>query len=81
MKNELIPASLSLKVKKLIKTSEKVILDCCLDNGAIVAANSTKPYYPKEAKNYFYVWPRDASFTCIAADILGITNIQEKFFD
>lgn len=69
------------KIKQLIKTSKKVILDCSLDNGAIVAANSTKLYYPKEVKNYFYVWPRDASFTCIAADILGIKNIQEKFFD
>jgi len=68
------------KIKRLIKTSKRVILDCSLENGAIVAANSTKPYYPKEAKNYFYVWPRDASFTCIAADVLGINDIQEKFF-
>ena len=69
------------KIKQLIKTSKKVILSCCLENGAIVAANSTKSYYPKEAKNYFYIWPRDASFTCIAADILGIKDIQEKFFN
>ncbi len=68
------------KIKSLIEISKKVIFDCCLENGAIVAANSTKNYYPKEAKNYFYIWPRDASFTCIAADILGL-NIQEKFFD
>ncbi len=71
---------MKVKVKKLIKTSQKVILDCCLENGAIVAANSTKPYYADEAKNYFYVWPRDASFTCLAADMLGIKDIQEKFF-
>lgn len=69
------------KIRKLIQTSRKVILDCCLENGAIVAANSAKEYYPKEAKNYFYVWPRDASFACIAADVLGIKDIQEKFFD
>ncbi len=69
------------KIRKLIRTSRKVILDCCLENGAIVAANSAKPYYPKEAKNYFYVWPRDASFTCVAADILGIKDIQGNFFD
>jgi GH15 family glucan-1,4-alpha-glucosidase len=40
----------------------------------------TKNHYPKEAKNYFYVWPRDASFTCIAADILKL-DIHEKIFD
>ncbi len=68
------------KIKKLIETSRRVILDCSLENGAIVAANSTKNYFPKETKNYFYVWPRDAAFTCIAADLLGL-DIQEKFFD
>lgn len=70
-----------IKINQLIEESKKVILDCCLENGAIVAANSTKPYYPKEAKNYFYVWPRDASFTCLAADILGMNEIQEKFYE
>ena len=28
------------KIKQLIKTSKKVILDCSLENGAIVAANT-----------------------------------------
>lgn len=68
------------RVKQLIDVSKRVIVDCSLENGAIVAANSTKPYFPKEAKNYFYVWPRDASFICVAADLLGL-NIQEKFFE
>jgi GH15 family glucan-1,4-alpha-glucosidase len=66
---------------KLIQASKDIILDCCLENGAIVAANSMKITYPKEAKNYFYVWPRDASYSCMALDILGITDVQEKFFD
>jgi GH15 family glucan-1,4-alpha-glucosidase len=52
-----------------------------LENGAIVAANCFKKYFPKEAKYYTYVWPRDASFACAAADILGIEGIQERFFD
>ncbi len=69
------------KIRNLKKTSIQVIKDCCLDNGAIVAANSSKKYYPPEAKHYFYVWPRDASFTCIAADLFGIKKIQENFFD
>jgi GH15 family glucan-1,4-alpha-glucosidase len=69
------------KIRQLIQSSQKIIFDCALENGAIVAANSTKKYYPKEAKNYFYVWPRDAAFTCLAADIIGISNIQENFFN
>lgn len=68
------------EISRLIEASKKVILDCSLENGAIVAANSTKPYYPKEAKNYFYVWPRDASFACVAADMLGLPQVPEKFF-
>ncbi|MCD6229905.1 MAG: glycoside hydrolase family 15 protein [Candidatus Diapherotrites archaeon] len=67
------------KIKELLKTSKQVIQDCSLPNGAIIAANSTKPYAPKEAKYYKFVWPRDAMYTCMAADILGI-NIAEKFF-
>ncbi len=68
------------KIEKLLNTSKQVISDCCLENGAIVAANSTMPYYPKEAKNYFYVWPRDASYVCLAADAIGLKDIQENFF-
>jgi len=67
------------QIKRLIKSSKIVIKDCSLKNGAIVAANSSKSYFPKEAKNYKFVWPRDAAYTCIAANILGI-KIQEKFF-
>ena len=67
-------------MNKSLNSSKKVILDCILDNGAIVAANATKSYYPSVAKNYFYIWPRDGSFTCLALDALGMTGIQEKFF-
>jgi len=69
------------KVKKLINISKNVLEEVCLENGAIVAANSAKSYYSKEVKNYFYVWPRDASFACIALDVLGIKDFQERFFD
>lgn len=65
----------------LIEASKKVILDCSLPNGAIVAANSRKKYFPKEAKNYYFSWPRDGAYICMAADELGIDRIQEKFFD
>jgi len=69
------------KIKRLKKTSIKVLKDCCLENGAIVAANPSKKYYPPEAKHYFYVWPRDASFVCIACDIFGVKKVQENFFE
>ena len=66
-------------IQTLTESSRQVIKDCSMDNGAIVAANSTKDYFPKEAKNYFFVWPRDGAYNCIAANILGI-KIQENFF-
>ena len=69
------------RIKNLLGTSKQVIRDCCLENGAIVAANCFKDYFPSKAKHYTYVWPRDASFACVAADLLGIEDIQEKFFD
>jgi GH15 family glucan-1,4-alpha-glucosidase len=60
--------------------SSQVILDCVLPNGAIVAANTKKPYYPKEAKDYRFVWPRDAMYIGKAAKILKL-DIQPRFFD
>jgi glucoamylase len=71
----------SLKIENMIRVSKQIIRESQLDNGAIVAANATKDYYPSTAKNYFYVWPRDASYVCIAADIAGIGEVQERFFD
>lgn len=69
-----------MQISFLIQSSEKVFLDSSLPNGAIVAAPSHKEYYPKEAKDYFYVWPRDGAFICIAAKLIGVTQIIEPFF-
>ena len=69
------------RIKSLWETSKKVILDCSLENGAIIAADSDKPYYPKDARNYRYVWPRDAGYICVAAQEAGIDTIQKPFFD
>ena len=69
------------EINKLIEVSKKIILDCSLENGGIVAANTTKNYYPATAKNYLYIWPRDASYACVASDIAGINNVQENFFN
>jgi len=69
----------SEKISYTIDLSKKVIKDCCVENGAIIAANTDKGYYPKDASSYRYVWPRDASFVCVASDVLNI-KIQEDFF-
>lgn len=69
------------KIKRIFKRSIKVIKSCSLKNGAIVAANPKDPDYPKGVKNYYYVWPRDASFVCVACDLIGLRKIPEKFFN
>ncbi|MGM5485474.1 MAG: hypothetical protein ACQEP1_06410, partial [Nanobdellota archaeon] len=55
----------------LEKSSKQVLSDCYI-NGGIVASNSTKNYYPKEAKYYKYVWPRDAMYIMKAANSAGL---------
>jgi len=65
----------------LIDSSREVIEDVAIDNGAIVAANSDKEYYPKNVANYRFVWPRDAGFVLYAADILGLEKLESQFFD
>jgi GH15 family glucan-1,4-alpha-glucosidase len=69
------------KINKLILTSKEVIKNCALENGAIIAANSDLSIYPKDAQSYRYVWPRDASFVLVAADILKIKDIHENFYN
>jgi len=69
------------EIKKLIRVSTEVIKDCSLENGAIIAADSDKSVYPAAVQDYRYVWIRDASYICIAADILGLRDIPERFFD
>jgi glucoamylase len=68
------------KIKLLLEKSKVVIKDVALENGAIVAANTDKPYYPRSASNYHFVWPRDAAYICVAAQAVGL-HIQEPFFD
>ncbi|MFH1064118.1 MAG: glycoside hydrolase family 15 protein [Candidatus Woesearchaeota archaeon] len=67
------------RISALMKSSREVIKDCALPNGAIVAANSRKRYFPKGAKDYYFVWPRDGMYICKAASILGL-DIHEKYF-
>lgn len=69
----------SAKIKRLLEISRGVLQDCSVENGAIIAANTDKPYYPREAANYHYVWPRDAAFICVASELLKL-GIQEPCF-
>lgn len=68
------------KIRRILQISTVVLRDASLENGAIVAANSDKSYYPRQAKDYHYVWPRDAGYVCVAAQTLGMLDIQEPFF-
>lgn len=67
------------KIKKLLDKSRQVIIDVSLENGAIVAANTDQPYYPRSASNYHFVWPRDAAYICVAAQLIDL-DIQKPFF-
>lgn len=69
------------KIEELIEVSKEVIADGSLENGAIVAANSDKTIYPATTQDYRYVWVRDAAYVCMAADLLGLRDIPERFFD
>jgi glucoamylase len=64
----------------LLERSREVLRDCCLANGAIIAANSDRPDYPHQVQNYRYVWPRDAAFICIALEHCGLVDEQLNFF-
>ncbi len=68
-------------IKELIKVSKEVIADGSLENGAIVAANSDKAIYPATTQDYRYVWVRDAAYVCMAADLLELRDVPERFFD
>ncbi len=68
-----------LKKEDLIESTRRIIKDAAVENGAIVAANTDKRYYPRDVSPYRYVWIRDASFICVAADMQGI-KIQQSFF-
>jgi glucoamylase len=64
----------------LLDASRRIIGDCVIENGAIVAANSDRPDYPRCVQSYRYVWPRDATYMCVADNWVGIRDFQERFF-
>lgn len=64
---------------QLFNRSREVLSDCALENGAVVAANTDKPYTPRAASDYRSVWPRDAAFVCAAAARLGFSEMTERF--
>jgi len=71
---------MEMKDDPLFSMSLEVIRDCVAANGAVVAANSDRPDYPRHVQSYRYVWPRDAAFMCVAARRAGLQDFQEGFF-
>ncbi len=69
------------RIAELTESSREVIRDSQVENGAIVAANTDKEYFPKDASNYRFVWPRDAAYTIYAGNILGMNQLEEKFIE
>ncbi|MEM4267730.1 MAG: glycoside hydrolase family 15 protein [Candidatus Woesearchaeota archaeon] len=66
--------------KIIVEKSKEILLDCCLRNGAIVAANTDRPDYPHNVQSYRYVWPRDAAYICYALGLLGCLEEQANYF-
>jgi GH15 family glucan-1,4-alpha-glucosidase len=73
--------NMNKKIRDVYETSVEVFKKCSLKNGAIVASDVNDPDYPEGVKSYNYVWPRDASFVCVACDLVGLHRIPEKFFE
>lgn len=69
------------RIEELIESSRNVIKDSQVENGAIVAANTDKDYYPEDVANYRFVWPRDAAFTIYAEKKLGMDNLEYEFIE
>ncbi len=69
------------RIEELVRSSKEVIQDCQIENGAIVAANTDKPYYPKNVQNYRFIWPRDAAFILYAADRLEMNHVTKNFLE
>ncbi|MDF2954423.1 MAG: Glucoamylase [Candidatus Alkanophagales archaeon MCA70_species_2] len=85
MISEVSGENLKKRFDDVLRTTVRVLRDCSVENGAIVAANTDMDYYPKDASPYRFVWIRDAAYVCVAADILeerGVASlrIQKKFF-
>ncbi|HKZ45323.1 MAG TPA: glycoside hydrolase family 15 protein [archaeon] len=69
------------KIRRIYKKSIEVLKKCSLENGAIISADVSNPYYPKNVQEYDYVWPRDAAYTCVVCDLIGLKKIPRRFFE
>src|SRR4030042_154743 len=72
--------TVAMEDQGLVNASLRVLRGCAVQNGAIVAADSDLPDCPRQVQDYRYVWPRDASFMCVAANRAGLRDFQEGFF-
>ena len=62
---------LQRRVEQLLNSSNEVLDQCALPNGALVAANSDLAVYPSTAENYRFSWARDAAYQLLAAHALS----------
>lgn len=69
------------RVEQILDSSKQVIMDSQVENGAIVAANTDKDYYPDDVSDYRFVWPRDAAFTIYAEKLLGTDQLEKDFLE
>jgi len=68
------------KIEKIYRKSLEVLSNCSLRNGAILATDIQSENYPENVKNYAFVYPRDACYVCVAADLVGLHDIPNNFF-
>ncbi|MFH1174279.1 MAG: glycoside hydrolase family 15 protein [archaeon] len=66
-------------INQLLHKTRHVLKKNALKNGAIVSAHQDFQHH-KCIQNKHTVSVRDASFACLAADVLGFDDIPEKFF-
>lgn len=71
---------LQKKVQTIVQYSKNVLITHCLQNGAIVAGNSSDPHYSNHTPNYMFSWPRDSAFIVYAMDMLGLSTKSEQYF-
>ncbi len=72
---------LNTQTKKILEKSKEVLMNCCLPNGAIIAADVNNPIYPSNVKWYGFVWERDAAYILRALLLLGKYKIIENHFN
>ena len=73
--------SLESRVGQLYVSSERILDECALSNGAIIAADTEHMAYPSTAENYRFSWARDAAYQLLAAHALNPQKAKKRAVD